>query len=204
MVFIFLKQFMTNNKYHRLDIQYRDRMHYKDLPRELLQFTKPIDYETLLKYKFGHDWTYIYVNDFLTEEGLLWFSSRNFFLRKDVQLFKIVKNYVGTFHSDSYSNDNGIEFAFNFVLSGQGTMQWADDIIGNKVIVKHNNTSYEKYHDAKDFKILDEWSGDLGIVKINAMHRVVNKNQHRYCASIRVIPGLGIQTFDEAVAAIFN
>lgn len=174
-------------------------MNHKDLPRELLQFTKPIDYQTLLKDKSGHDWIFIPTTDFLTEEGISWFTSRNIIIRKTVSLFKGVRNNQGPMHKDTS------RVAFNFVLSGHGKMEWVSDIIGTVTISYANNTKgFLKWADVNDFTINDTWCGDLGIVKIDTPHRLVTTDEDRYCVSIRVVPGMGIQSFEEAVKAVYG
>ncbi len=173
-------------------------MNHKDLPRELLQFTKPIDYQTLLKDKSGHDWIIIPTTDFLTKEGIYWFISRNIIIQKTLSLFKGVKNNQGPIHKDTR------RFAFNFVLSGHGKMEWVSDIIGTETVSYANNANFVKWIDVNDFNIIDTWCGDLGIVKIETPHRVVTTDVDRYCISIRVVPNLGVQSFEEAVKAIYG
>jgi hypothetical protein len=173
-------------------------MNYKDLPKELRQFTKSIDYETLLKDKSRHDWCNIPINDFLTNDGLSWFSARSIFIQPTALVFKIIKNHEGIIHLDNE------QFAFNFVLSGHGKMQWVDNIIGNEILANHNGAKYGKYTDVTACRIIDTWSGDLGIVRINIPHRVVTTDEERYCVSIRTIQGTGVKTFEEAIEAIYS
>jgi hypothetical protein len=173
-------------------------MNYKDLPRELLQFTKPIDYQTLLKGKTGHDWVIIPTAAFLTEEGIYWFTSRNIIIQKTLSVFKGVKNNQGPIHMDTR------RFALNFVISGHGKMEWVGDIVGTETVSYANNANFVKWVDVNSFNIIDTWSGDLGIVKIDTPHRIVTADEDRYCVSIRVTPGIGAQTFEQAVKEIYG
>lgn len=176
-------------------------MNHKDLPRELLQFTKPIDYQTLLKDKSGHDWINIPTTSFLTKEGISWFISRNIFISRTLTLFKGIKNHHGPIHIDASP------VAFNFVISGHGKMEWISDITGTEIIgfsKSNNGNNFVKWVDVNDFNIIDTWCGDLGIVKIDTPHRIVTADEDRYCVSIRVDPGIGIQSLEEAVKAVYG
>jgi hypothetical protein len=189
-------------KKYSYEFIYKYPMNYKDLPRHLLKFFKPLDLKTLSKniITTGHSWRNIHLNDVIDSEGLLWFRERNIFLRETVFLFKATKNIQGPFHIDNGHS----EFAINLVISGHGKMQWADNIVGNRIDSILNNSKYVKYENVTDFKLTDTWEGDFGIVRILTPHRIVTSDEDRYCISIRSEPKMGINTFDESVTSIFN
>jgi len=178
-------------------------LYYKNLPRELLQFVKFIDAHNLLKGIYGHNWIIIPTTNFLTSEGIEWFTNKKIFLRNTVKVFKIEKNFKGPVHSDAYGPFD-VEYAFNFVISGQGEMQWVDNIQGTQKISNTNNSLYTIYTDVKSLDIIDTWNGDLGIVRVNVPHRVVTTNEERYCVSVRTIIGSYPKTFEDAVNIIYN
>ena len=176
-------------------------MNYIPLPKEFAQLTKPIDYVNLLKNKIGHDWIYIPITDFLTDEGINFFASKKFVLNEKITLFKCVRGTVGPIHIDTIVNSNN-DYAFNFVLSGNGTMEWLSDIKGKCLISNANNGHYLVYKDVESCNVTESWSGDLALVKINLPHRVVAFDTDRYCVSVRTVPGSFPKTFEDAVNMI--
>ena len=167
-------------------------MNYFDLPNHLLYFIKPINYVDLLKNKAGHDWNTIPTNRFLTTDGILWFLKRSLFLKSTALIFKADKNAEHTIHIDP------VPFAFNFVLSGDGEMQWLTNVVGEKIVNEHNGAKYRKYVNIHSYKVSDVWSGKLGLVRTDTVHRIVTKDTDRYCVSIRTINKPNLKTFEDA------
>lgn len=173
-------------------------MYYKELPKELLQFTKSIDYESLLKDKTGHDWCTIPITHFLTVEGIQWFTNKKIFLRPKANVFKIVKNYQGPIHAELTS---GTEFAINIVINGYGEMQWINNIDATQYDSTVNGSTYTRFNDVRSFNIVEVWTGTAALVKVSAPHRVVSTDVDRYCVNIRTSSP---KTFEEALELIYN
>ena len=177
-------------------------MNHLDLPVELFQFTKPIVLESLPLPKIvTHSWCSIPITDFLTEEGIKWFADRNLALRSTAFVFKIIKNFEGPIHIDSVGSVSA-GFAFNFVISGYGSMQWVNNIEGNENVSYNNDSKYIMYNNVKSFDVTDTWTGNAALVRIDVPHRIISFDEERYCVSIRTQLGTNPKTFEDAVHMI--
>jgi len=179
-------------------------INHVQLPEELRKCIKQIDYKSLAPKESGHRWNYILLNDVLTLEGIQWFLSRKIFLRGDVHLFRLPKNSEGAIHIDGVeSNEKVVDYAFNFVIEGHGEMQWIDNIVGTEDIYDLEYSNYVAYSNVESYNVIDTWSGDMALVRINVPHRVVTTDTDRYCISLRTLPHMHPTTFDEVVKLIY-
>jgi hypothetical protein len=174
-------------------------MLYYDLPNIFDTFLKvPHNIQDYVVDKVGHHWGSYPTTDFITPEGIDWFNSNDINLKSNLFLFKCTPNYTGPIHLD------GSSYAVNYILQGEGTMQWFNDPT-NKEIIKYSLTTGEKYtfpvyNDSDDTKILDSWVGTKAVVKVNIPHRVVTEKQARVSVSIRFENG----SFDQLVSAMIK
>jgi hypothetical protein len=174
--------------YFNLPIFFKDFLIKQDNLVELIPITK------------SHPWIDYPVNKFINPEGIAWFTNHNIIL-KSALLFRAHANIIGPAHIDGLPN-KPTNYGFNFVLEGHGEMQWLD-------VEKIEITSYTTLHNIKhtyaksasdsNITVLDSWSGNAGIVKINTFHRIVTSDVDRVCLSVR--PSLPI-SFEEAVNII--
>jgi hypothetical protein len=178
-------------------------INHVQLPEELKSYIKQIDYESLGPKESGHKWNYISIHDVLTVEGIRWFLSRKIFLRGDVHLFRLPKHSQGAIHIDGYDVDS-LDYAFNFVVSGYGEMQWIDNIVGQEQVFDLDYSKYVAFNDVTSCNIVDTWDGDMALVRINVPHRIVTSDKDRYCISLRTLSHMQPKTFDEVAKLIYN
>ena len=171
-------------------------INYVNLPNEMKNFIKEFNYVNLTKDMINHNWKYIPFDTVITTEGKQWFREKKIPVEKYVLLFKIPKNFEGPIHTDMLPLKKS-NCAFNFVLSGNGKMQWITNLEATEYIENVNSSVYRRYTNIKQFDILDTWTGDVGLVRINVPHRVVTTNADRYCISIRLVNDISPNTFDE-------
>lgn len=170
--------------------------YYYNLPFDIVRLTKPFDHKLLAPRSEKHDWKIIWTNKFLTEEGIKWFSDRGFSLREGAHLHRVPGNTEGPIHTDATHEDQ-IHYAFNFVIDGQGIMQWVSDIEGNVNYINHNTKDYDQYFSVKSCKVIESWNGTAALVRINAPHRIIGYSD-RYTVSLRFQPP-SPKTFEEAL-----
>ncbi len=171
-------------------------INYINLPNEIRNFLKEFNYIDLTKNLSNHDWKYIPLDIALTEEGKQWFFDKKIPLQNYALIFKIPKNFEGPIHTDTHVSAK-TNCAFNFVLSGHGEMQWLTNLKATEYTYKFKGANYNRYKDIESFDILDVWTGDVGLVRINVPHRVVTTDTDRYCLSIRLEKDSSPNTFDE-------
>ncbi len=173
-------------------------INYYDLPCKLHSYIKEVDYKKIIGSQNGHNLRPVELQKFITQEGIDWFFKRKLYVRRAL-LFSCSSNFVGGIHIDAnISNEYGI----NFVLEGDGEMQWAayseQNLIDKKAIPP------SAYKNEKNFNIIDNWSGTTGLVRINIPHRVVTKNSTRYCLSLRTVGNESPKTFEEAMNLLYD
>ncbi len=175
-------------------------MNYINLPVDIESAIKKVDIDSIIPPKQGHKITRVNTQDFLTNDTLKWFYSRKFFLKPTGFLFRMSENDAGPIHVDSED-----EYAFNFILRGLGEMQWVSNIVSESTKVYNvSNAAYLAYEDVKSFDIIDSWTGNVGLVKVNTPHRIVTGDSVRFCFSVRVYNNIHRKTFDEAYKLIYN
>jgi len=157
---------------------------YKDIPGTVNDFVIPRDYMSMVTdFTRGHDWKFVDTDYFLTDYAKNWFLDKGVIFKNQSALFKAEPNGVWDIHSDSKINDLGI----NFVLQGDGEMQWVDPIGADEVIITEQGVLYPFYVNPTDIKVLGSWLGTCGIVNIKLPHRIstLNSNIPRVCFSLR-------------------
>ena len=176
--------------------------YYIDLPEKFREFLIiPSNLNEMIPIvQNRHELKQFPMSTFITLEGLQWFSDRNIVLKEKANLFRLGANSSGPIHSDTV-----VQFAFNFVLSGFGEMQWvtADgETEQYSLDTKSGNVvQFEKYkmHTVTNVKILERWTGEMALVNTLAYHCIKTTSSDRICLSIRTLSPL---TFEEVVNAI--
>jgi hypothetical protein len=134
----------------------------------------------------SHMWINHPIENIFTLDGLKFFTDRNISLRETTRIFKLKANFQSEIHIDSDYYDS----AFNFVVEGNGTMQWikvhngAEDQ-GGYTQSNNNAGSYKRFPTYDSIDVLDNWSGKCALVRISTPHRMIGGATDRYCISIR-------------------
>jgi hypothetical protein len=174
-------------------------MYFKELDKRFDNFLQIVNYEPYFSGPVrDHDFILYPTSQALTARGISWFKDNGFILRNKVKVFKIISNYSGPIHIDAFDNI-GTKFAFNFVYSGQGEMQWIDNIDGESYIIDNNQERYPGFKNIRSFDIVERWSGTSALVKTDSFHRVITTSNDRYCISVRTVSGSFPRTFEEAI-----
>jgi len=178
-------------KYHRpLPSSFRDLLIRKDV-----DIVNIAEEHKLIK----HRWVVVPTNDVVTDEGCEWFKKNNIPLSKYVAVFKLEKFYNGPIHVDAPPQ----KFGFNFVVCGQGEMQWVDfDGEPEETVWAINGWTSEKYHtfhNVTNVSVIESWSGTDGIVRVDVPHRVLGSDSDRYAVSVRPDWQQCNYTFDEVI-----
>lgn len=141
--------------------------------------------DTLIENKIEHTWVRFPIKEFVNNQGLDWFKDRNLKLLDFCNLFNAHEftNTYSNIHVDTMG-DHLNEFAVNYILFGNGEMQWTK-VDGSLTIRKINSSYFYGYENIREVEILDKWSGSVGLVKINIPHRIVTTNLRRICLSLR-------------------
>ena len=171
-------------------------INYVNLPNEIRNFLKEFDYIDLTKDISNHSWKFIPTYSVLSKEGKQWFVDKKIPLKKYASVFKIPKNFEGPIHADM-DQSTKTNCALNFVLSGHGEMQWVTNLKATKYTFNYTSGDYHRYKDIESFDILDVWTGNNGLVRINVPHRVITTDTDRYCLSLRLENDSLLNTFDE-------
>lgn len=161
---------------------------YFDLPDVFKSFLKNHDdIENQIPNFSGHGWLFKPTNDFFNDQCFDYFKERNLELTNETKIFSCPPNCLGSIHSDAPT-----EFAFNFIIKGHGEMQWLEvkekGIIVHHQVVTGQKSQYRKFVDIDNIKILEVWKNNLGLVKVNNVHRIVTFDQRRICISLRLKP----------------
>jgi hypothetical protein len=178
-------------------------MYFKELDERFDNFLQIVDYKSIFSStsKDVHKFILYPTDRVLTAQGFSWFKEKGFTLRNKVKIFKILPNCSGPIHVDAFEN-LGTKFAFNFVCSGHGEMQWVDNIDGDSYLINYNGECYPGIKNIRSFNIVERWPGASALVKTDSFHRVITTSEERYCISIRTVTGSFPKTFEEAVKII--
>jgi hypothetical protein len=179
-------------------------LNYKPLPEFINNFIiRPADPFEIVKDIKGHNWSMYDTRQFLTDEGYRWFEENKIILKSKSQYFICNAHTTGPVHTD-----NPHKIAFNFVFEGYGNMEWVTVLDGDYVY--HTNTvasgekfTYKKFTEIRSIKINDTWNGQSALVKVSLPHRIVTKDSHRICISLRLDTTRCRFTFDE-ISQIIN
>jgi len=157
-------------------------MNYINLDLEFSDFIKPCLNLKEIKFpKFiAHDWIWVNTVDWITEFGIEWFKNKNIPIKSRAFLFVATPNCPGITHIDLPERA-----AFNFIIQGNGSMQWLSNLSDPTSVRVHNGSTYPVYGNTKSCIIDDEWTGRIGLVKVDTPHRVVTTDSYRYCLSLR-------------------
>jgi hypothetical protein len=170
-------------------------INYFNLPSKFELFIKKFDYVSLAHNKQKHDYVKLSTRLVLNEYGNIWFKKKGFKLQTIFLLFRIPKNFIGHIHYDNVT-ENHSKYGFNYVLDGQGIMQWVDDRVYQDIDYVNNKT-------VKDCFITDSWNGNMALVRTNTLHRVVNiGNTDRYVASFRTVDNSYPNSFEDACSLL--
>jgi hypothetical protein len=111
-----------------------------------------------------------------------------------VRVFRWRPNFVFPWHIDG-THDNAVQFAINWVLDGQGLIQWNSSIILNQETTRNMSfgSKLGKMEDPYDCEVY----GNQCLVNTSIPHRVINlSNIHRITASMIYSKEI---TYDDAV-----
>jgi hypothetical protein len=174
--------------------------YYINLPNQSFPYLKPnLNVEYLHDVQI-HNWVELETNDYITDEALIWFTINGFDIKSKIYLFCANNNIIGPIHSDLTN------YAFNFVLSGYGTMQWINPYnkpyITEKVY-SNRITKYLTYVPHKNDVILDTWNGTQGMVQVFTPHRIITESKKRYTLSLRT-HCKQIKSWDQAVQKLLE
>ena len=171
--------------------------YYIDLPEYFNKFVKSIDISSIENF-YGHTWKRFSPNDVLTQDGLNWFNERNLQIHH-CNLFNLHEQTVGDIHVDVIGN-NFAGFALNFILHGEGEMQWTE-IDGELSLQKKHNSYFYGYENIKNITILERWSGNMAIVKVNIPHRVISYDTRRVVLSLRFMQPYTFENFEKILSS---
>lgn len=169
-------------------------IYHKPLNSDLIKTALyQLDWEELfLKYNpvidkpISHNWTNIPTEEIFTPFGFNFFEDKKIKLRPHLRFFRCISNQSGSIHIDSDLYD----CAFNFVVKGNGKMQWVsleepEFRDGNYTQSTNSKGSFKFAPKYKSLIVDEEWSGECALVRINSFHRVVCGDETRYCVSVR-------------------
>jgi len=175
--------------------------YYIDLPKQNFLYVKPdINVSNYFKDVQIHSWIELETTDFITVEAILWFLKQGFDIKPKIYLFCAVQNIVGPIHSDLCT------YAFNFVVSGYGKMEWINpynDSYNATKQYKDRESQYLRFSPHENDIILDSWDGEQGLVDVYTPHRIKTKEVKRYCLSLRT-HYRKIKSFDDAVQTLLK
>lgn len=169
--------------------------YYVDLPEYFRQFVyHKSDISLLIDNTTDHTWSRYPVEDYITEQGIKWFSERNLRLYDVCNIFNAYQFSETSVHIDTIAKFQN-DFALNFVLFGEGNMQWVD-VDGDRNYYKLNSSVFYGYTNIKYVEVLAEWSGKMALVRVNIPHRIVTKNLRRICLSLRFYKTCSFEQFE--------
>jgi hypothetical protein len=162
---------------------------YKDIFGSVDDFVIPRDYMAeLIDWNRGHDWTFMDVDCVLTDYAKSWMLEKGIILKKQAALFKADPFEEWYIHSDHKIYDVGI----NFVVQGEGEMQWIDTSGATESPVhqiREGSDAIYTHITVPKIKVLDSWSGKCGIVNTRVAHRISTLSSTmpipRLCLSFR-------------------
>ena len=161
-------------------------INYKELDEDFLNFgIQKINYKELFDSNITtpHFWIDQKVEDIFTPEGLDFFAQRQIKLRETTRIFKLKSGITSLIHIDSEYYDA----ALNFVVEGDGEMQWCEVDGPQLQVVTRKETlgSYKAFTNYTTLKVIEKWNGKCAAVDISVPHRMIGGNQDRYCISVR-------------------
>ena len=159
---------------------------YFDLPDIFRSFLNiPNDFENQIIDFQNHGYIFKKTTDLFNENCFDYFKERNLELTDETKVFSIPANCIAEPHTDTPT-----KFAFNFVVRGYGEMQWLNvqgkSIIIDRKVPTGQRSQYRKFIDIEKVEILETWKNDIGLVKVNGIHRIVTFDQRRICISLRL------------------
>lgn len=171
-------------------------INHRTLPPELVDkiIKKDINIEKFFfRYTNGNPHDVIKIDDdyILTEFGIEWFNSIGL-TERDSHLFRLAPSFVANVHED----DANADFcSFNYVVEGHADMQWVEMEKFERYIETHwsadkiTRSDVPRYRGIEGLTVIDSWmpkQGEMGLVRIDVPHRVVNLlDVPRYAATIR-------------------
>ena len=165
-------------------------INYKELDEDFLNFgIQKINYKELFDSNITtpHFWIDQKVEDIFTPEGLDFFAQRQIKLRETTRIFKLNAGITSLIHIDSEYYDA----ALNFVVEGDGEMQWCEvdgpAITGSYTQSNSFAGSYKAFTNYTTLKVIEKWNGKCAAVNISVPHRMIGGNQDRYCISVRTV-----------------
>lgn len=130
-----------------------------------------------------HDWVHTKIYEVLNDKGLRKLESLD--PQIDAIVFRLEPNSFGTIHKDTDGEGNLIPFGMNWVLQGEGVMEWFNPS------QPHNREpgDFSPYpHWTEDIagQPIDSWNGKNALVRTDIPHRVYNtSNIVRVCFAIK-------------------
>jgi hypothetical protein len=162
--------------YKKLPLSLRNLVLRKDI--DPIKMVEPFNLK-------GHNWALFDPEELITNEGFEFFNNLGISLNKQIAIFKIEKDFTGSIHIDSAPHI----FAFNFIMSGEGVIQWVN-VDGDKFVSQYE----DKYHTSNPFlrwdtigniEIIDSTDFSDILVRVDVPHRVVGGKEDRYVISVR-------------------
>jgi hypothetical protein len=174
--------------------------YYINLPNQSFSYLKPnVNIEYLHDIQV-HNWVELETTDYITDEAIRWLITMGFDIKTKIYLFCANHNIIGPIHSD-LSN-----YAFNFVVSGYGTMEWVKPYnkpYTDEKVYSNRVSKYLRYVSHENDVLLDIWNGTQGMVQVFTPHRIVTHNEKRYTLSLRT-HCKHIQSWDQAVQKLLS
>lgn len=171
--------------------------YYIDIPNLGFQFLQPnLNATEYLPEVVTHNWVETQTNNFFTDEAISWFNHIGFDIKHTLYLFCANSQVIGPIHSDLTN------YAFNFVVSGYGKMEWIkphnkpytdEKVYGNRV------SKYLRFEPHNEDMVIDSWVGTQALVQVFTPHRIVTSHEKRYTVSLRT-HGKKIQSWEQAVS----
>ena len=171
--------------------------YHKMLPSYLLDFIKiPDRLNSYLPKTLEHDWNYVNISDFFSNDGILWFADRGIRIKADGFMFSTYRD-SHHYHTDLPTNKWGL----NFVIQPGGRMEWTsmDNVDSDPLHTIISKTM--KYGPGGDMKLVEytkydgnyiieeTWSdsqGRVALVDVRSPHRIkINQGQRRVTLSLR-------------------
>jgi hypothetical protein len=163
-------------------------LYYKEISNDFLDYgIQKINFSKFFEGKYSlHTWVNHPIENIFTQHGLKFFMNRNILIRETTRIFKLKSKFESGIHIDSDYYDS----AFNFVVEGDGTMQWVNvnnglEFQGSYTQSNSKLGSYKNFPIYNSIDILDKWSGKCALVRISVPHRMLGGAIDRYCISVR-------------------
>jgi len=153
-------------------------------------------------------WVPVPTGELVSEDGVLWFNQRGIVLAAITGVFKTEAGAIGATHIDSSPQKIG----FNFVMSGQGEVQWVDvdspGILEQYEIENYLNPAPDTIYPQPDIlDITETWNSADGdaVIKVDSPHRIMGGTVDRYVISLRPDPATIVnKTYEEILAQVMT